>query len=197
MPLLILVMIMIFSASSYGQERNSRGTHEVSLWSRNASIYPWYFYTGEKFTADLRYNFDEDRTAGFCLGKQFGKKAFSVIPEACEYIGQAFGLGPELWILSETDKISIESYVQYVKMFNTSSYGYIWLQSERKITRHFGLGLGGQALKVARERFEADLGPALKFTIGKRGYMSLLPMWRITPGERGKTTLYTGFGWTF
>ncbi len=192
-------MTGLFAQSQAPQEPS--GSQEISLWSRNTEAYPWYFYTGKKFTADIRYNFDQQKTAAVCIGKKFGKDEFAVIPEACGYVGKTNGYGPEVWFLSDTKKYSLMSYVQYTKMLDTTSYGYSWFQGERKISR-FGFGFGGQVLKNGSSSLEVDFGLSSKVTFGKVSF-NFLPMWRVTssklgePTGRGDITIFTGIAYTF
>jgi len=199
---LFFVMLFLFLffliGICYGQPQQTAKTeseHEVNLWSRNTTVSPWYFYTG-KFVLDARYNFDLDKTGAFCIGKSLGGEKFSIIPEACGYAGTYNGYGPELWILSETKSYSVTSYIQYAKFLDTDSFGYAWIQAERKIGRHVEFGLGGQALKNGANPFEADFGPAGSLKFGKFA-INFVPLFRATKEERGKLTLYTGFSFAF
>ena len=165
--------------------------HQLILWTRGKFVTPWYFYTGRHLTAEARYNLDQEKTATVCLGKQIGKESFSVNPEACGYVGKENGYGPEVWVLSETSKSSITSYVQYAKFKKTSAFGYAWFQQETKVTKHVGLGGGVQLFKEGKSGVDFDLGPSVKVRTGKLMF-NVLPMWRTTPTDRGKLTISSG-----
>jgi hypothetical protein len=186
-----LFLVTVFlPENSFGQNQ------ELILWARKSSITPWYFYTGEKFTAEARYNLDEEKTMTVCLGKSFGKDSFSVNPEFCGYGGKSKGYGPEIWVLSETEGHSVVSYVQYAKLQNISSFGYAWFQTEKKVSKHFGLGAGTQVLKEERSATAVDLGPSVKVKVGKFSF-NVLPMWRATSEDRKMLTVSSGVFYEF
>jgi hypothetical protein len=192
-----IIVFLLLAAPCYGQSTQDAETKNgVMLWSRNSTVFPWYFYSGDKLTADMRYNLDQDKTAGFCIGKSFGKKELSVIPEACGYAGKSNGYGPELWVMSDTKKYSVTSYIQYAKFLDTNSFGYAWLQASRKVGKRVELGLGSQAVKEGGNKFELDLGPAANLKLG-HFTVSIVPLFRTTSDERGKLTIYAGLSYSF
>ncbi len=191
MKRLFLLFAMLWVGNSFGQN-----SHELILWTRGAAVTPWYFYTGNKVTADIRYNLDEEKTAALCLGKSIGGERFSVVPEACAYAGKQKGYGPELWVLSETSKASLTSYIQYAKFREVPSFGYGWFQSEAKLSKHFAFGGGLQATKEGKLDISLDAGPSVKFYAGKMIF-NVLPMWRVTPESRGRPTVSSGIFFEF
>ncbi len=191
MKRLVLFFVVFLSASNCLAQ-----SHELILWARNTSLYPWYFYTGKSVTADVRYALDQDKTVTVCLGKSFGSETFSLIPEVCGYAGDFKGYGPEVWIISETNKYSLESYIQYARFSDDSSFGYSWLQAERKLSTHLAIGGGFQVTKEVGSATEIDLGLSFKATVGKFTF-SALPMWRVSPQERGKVVVSSGVSYQF
>jgi hypothetical protein len=187
-----LLFVIFFSGLCFAQSSET----EVSYWSRGKSIAPWLYHTNKYVVTEVRYNLDQDHTFGVCLGKEIGSKKFSVVPEACAYTGRYHGWGPELWLLSETEKFEMWSYIQYAKFFDTSSFGYAWFQAERKIWRGLGIGPAAQFLKDGKDPLEADLGGSMKLSVG-RWYFNIAPTWRVTKLDRGNPTLVTGVGFTF
>ena len=162
----------------------------------NGNVSEWYFFTGKKFTADVRYNIDDENTVTACGGKQFGKDAFSVIPEICGYAGRRKGLGPEVWILSETKKLSLSSYVQYARLRDENSFGYFWLEGEGKVSKHFQPGLASETEKDVGQPPRLDIGVAAKFIFGRFG-VNAYPLWTVTPNGRGDTHIRTGLSYSF
>ena len=135
---------------------------QLIFWSRDGAYIPWYFYTGQLFTADIRYGMDEDKTLTACLGKSFGPAKFSINPEFCGDIGKHMGYGPEIWFLSDTSRVSEMSYCQYVKALNDTSYAYCWFESEYKFSSHFNFG-GALETDHGGGSGEVNLGPSFKF----------------------------------
>lgn len=203
---LLFVILLLSSVISYGQRgqgsyevNNTEQEIEVSLWSQDGgNLSPWVFYRGDKITAETRYNWDDKGVYGTCIGKQFtfGKKSLTLIPEACGYTGRYNGYGPELWVISEKEKFFFSSYIQYASMKRTTSYGYLWLQSDYKFSKNFGLGPGLQSLKDGSRANATDVGLSLVFRKGKF-YANFIPLWRVTKDGRGSFTNYGGIGYVF
>jgi hypothetical protein len=196
-----LLFVIIFAALGFAQDQDTNkrqgSEFEVSYWQRGSQKSPWLFYTHKSgLVLDARFNLDEEGTAALCVGQEIGSEKFSIVPEFCGYQGQFAGYGPELWVLSETEKVSVTAYIQYARFLNTSSYGYAWFQSEYKLTKNVGIGAGGQALKWSKDKTEVDLGPSLKIWLGK-WYINVVPAFRVTPLDRGKLTPVFGLGYTF
>lgn len=186
---LMLVATMV-ATPSFSQN------HEVSVWSRDGSISPWYFYSGSKVVVDVRYNLDLDKTLGSCLGKTFGEESFSIVPEVCAYLGEENGFGPELWVLSETKRFSVTSYFQYARFREVKSFEYSWFQAERKISR-LGLGLAGQTTKEKDSTTDVDLGLSTTINLSEQTSLRVIPMWRVTKIDKGDRTLLVGLTYSF
>ena len=152
--------------------------------------------SGKKFTADVRYNIDDEKTVSACIGKSFGKDIFAVIPEFCGYAGRGKGFGPELWALSETKKFSLSSYVQYARLRDENSFVYLWLEGEGKVSKHFQPGLASETEKDVGQSPRLDLGFAAKLTFGRFG-VSAYPLWTVTPKLRGDTHMRAGLSYSF
>ena len=196
--LIVIAMTMIcFGQSEATSPAESEPKGEVSLWAQDGgNLAPWIFYSGKRMTAEVRYNWDDKGVVGACIGKAFGTDALTLIPEACGYSGKFSGYGPELWINSDTKKFFLSSYVQYAKMKGTTSYGYVWFQSDYKIHKNLGIGLGAQSLKDGKEASSADFGLSIVFRTEKF-YINGLPLWRATSEKRGEFTSYVGIGLVF
>lgn len=174
----------------------SAQTQEVSLWSRNTGIYPWYFYTGRVVVVDARFNFDEKKTLAGCLGKKFGGKVLNIIPEVCGYAGQENGYGPELWVLHDSKKYSVMSYVQYARFLKAPAFGYAWFQTEMKIS-WLGIGVAGQATKEKQGTLDVDFGPSVKINFGRKIHLGVMPMLRVTPTGRMEKTVFLNLAYMF
>jgi hypothetical protein len=198
-----LLFVIIFSVPCFAQDAKQESEIEFSLWTRGNKISPWIFYTGEKFTAEVRHNLDAEGTITACIGKSFGNKSFSLNPEICGYTRKYHGYGPELWILSDTGKFSLTSYLQYARFSDTGSYGFAWFDAEykirnqeKKLFKMFGLGIGGLSLKYGKDPVELDLGPSVKIKVWKL-YVNAVPTWRINGPHRGNPTPVFGIGVIF
>ena len=194
---LAVFLIVLFGALSFGgaQEKASP-ENQMILWSKDGNFSEWYFYTGNKFVAEIRNGTDEDRTVTTCLGKSFGKEKFSVIPEACGYFGREKGLGPQFWVLSETKKFSLSSYAQYARLRRDKSFGYYWFEGEAKTTKHFMPGLGFEIQREVHEPKEIDFGPSTELTFG-RFVFQFFPLWTVSKNDRGELHIHTGLIYNF
>jgi len=157
---------------------------------------PSFLYVGKSISAEVRYNWDDHRVGAACIGKPTGKDSLKLILEACGFVGNWNGFGPQVWILSETHRFSLVSYVQYAKPVDANQMGSQWGQFEGKLSRWLNLGLGGQAFQVSGSPLAVDLGPAIKL-IHKRWDLSAMPMWRTTIQGRGEKRVYVGLGYEF
>lgn len=195
-----LLFVITIAVLGFAQNQNNNqktSELEVSYWSRGSQVSPWIFFTTKNGVVfDARFNLDEDGTAALCVGQEIGSEKFSIVPEFCGYQGRFAGYGPELWILSETEKVSVTAYLQYAKFLNTFSYGFAWFQSEYKLTKNLGLGSGSQTLRWGKDPLEFNFGPSVKVWVGK-WYFNFVPTWRVTPLDRGKLTSVFGLGYTF
>lgn len=198
---IISVFLLLSAANMVAQpaDQNStaetasafKASHSISLSATNGkSLSPSYFYSGKRVSAEVRYNWDDDNVGAVCIGKPIGKDSFKLIPEACGYVGKWNGYGPEMWILSETHRFSVVSYVQYVKTVDANQMGYSWFQFQRKASKWLNFGIGGQVLKDGSSPVAVDLGPIVKF-IHKRVDFYINPTWRTTTQGRGERVVCT------
>lgn len=192
---LAIVISTIFVCPNFGQQ------HDLSFWSRNTSLsaFPWYFYGNKKVLVDARYNFDEEKTVGVCVGKPISKENLTFIPEACGYFGKMNGYGPEIMISTKKGIFESFSQNQYVHATKGDSFFYHWTDTQWKIKRRFSLGIGGQAYKEisSESSGQIDIGPSAKFVISKNTYFKVWQVWSIGPQNSGepKTFLGVGFIW--
>jgi hypothetical protein len=196
--LALAVLIMSSLASSAAAQ------HDLSVWRRStsagtATLYPWYFYNG-KVNIDTRYNFDVDDTAALCLGKSLGGKRFSFIPQACGYLGELDGWGPEFYLLGSWGKISFFQQFQYVEDFRSQAEGdasffYHW--TDLLVEVHPRVQLGADAQFYARNLrggyLRTDVGPAMR--LNWRGwYAKCWVAWSVGTDDKGLRTTFLAVG---
>ncbi len=186
-----IIALILTIGSLFGQQNDG------SMWFRNSKPIPWYMYVGKKATVDLRYNFDADKTGGACLGKAFGKESLTLIPEACGYIGETNGYGPELLILSSKGDWFTFSQNQFLQGVGSPSYLYHWRDIQRKVRKWVSIGGGEQIFKeISSLPGQIDLGPSMKFILGKT-YVKIWQAWSIGPANRGQHTSFIGVGYAW
>ena len=178
--------------------------HDFSMWTRSTTgstvVIPWYMHFGDKFVIDARYNYDAKGTFGGCIGKSFGGKNLSLVPEACGYIGEVDGFGPELLVMGSKGKTSLFSQNQYVHGMNSrDSFLYHWTDLLLKTNKNLSLGVDWQIFKLTgiSAPVAVDVGPAVKVMFGKV-YFRIWPCWAIDPKDsarRGNPTLFLGVGY--
>jgi hypothetical protein len=194
-----LVLALLCVNVAYSQvvpRKNPAPEQQLMLWSIDGNLSPWYFYSNPKFTSELRYNIDEQKTVTACIGKLLGKDVFSVIPEMCAYAGLGKGYGPEVWAFSETKRLSVSSYLQYAKLRGENSFGFFWLEGEGKASKHFQPGLATELEKDVNESPRVDLGLSSRFTFGKF-VVNAFPLWTVTSNCRGDTHIRAGITYNF
>ena len=78
----VLFFVFLTSSNVFGQN------NDLNIWSRGGkSEYIWFVHYGDKIVVDGRYNYDDDKTVGFCLGKKIGPDSLAFVPEVCGYAG--------------------------------------------------------------------------------------------------------------
>lgn len=193
----VIIIVLFFPTAIFGQ------SNELYFQMYGSTPVGWYFHTHaadnklKGFTEDLRFNFDEPKTLTGCVGKTFGSDRFNIIPEACGYAGLFHGYGPELLFNSDTKKYFMFSYIQYAKFVDTVSFGYGWLQADRKVGKRLEFGVGGQVLKEGSNPFWANLGPAVKIHLNSRFAINFVPLYGVAGAEKGKVKPYFELSYIF
>lgn len=188
----LIFAILIVCSTLFGQE------NDLSMWAKNTAVIPWYLHIDKKVVVDLRYNFDAKRTGGICIGKAIGKESLTLIPEACGYIGQTNGYGPELLILAGHGKYSVFSQNQFFQAVGgDTSYFYHWTDFQIKVVKGFSAGFGEQICKsINDDPGQIDVGPSVKLAVGKI-YFKFWPTWSVGPANRGEFATLVGVGYAW
>lgn len=196
----LIFAIIFLCPTLFGQQ------NDFSVWTRSTAgetvVIPWYMHLGKKAVVDVRYNFDAKNTAGICLGKKWGDETITVIPEACGYIGDLNGFGPEFLVLGSKGRINLFSQNQYIRgSLPSNSFVYHWVDLVASVNKYIALGVDYQVFKLTNVSAPTavDIGPAAKITVGKM-YFRLWPCWGMDPKDanrRGNPTLFLGVGYVW
>ena len=189
-----LFVFVLFTTNLSGQN------NDLNVWTMAGefkSTLVWFIHYGDKIVVDGRYNYDADKTAGFCLGKKIGKDSLAFVPEVCGYYGRTKGYGPELIMYSETNHLLVFSQTQFVKGAGNKSFTYDWTDVLFVVNKHLTVGAGGQAFKeISGDPTTVDIGPQTKLSFGKI-FFRVWPKWATDPANRGQKSLWMGVGYAW
>ena len=128
------------------------GVENYQYWSQpgGGSIVPiLHFHTGNNWYAELRYNYEDERTLSLFTGRSFkggNKMAFQLIPlvgySTGVFSGVSIGLNADI----DWEKLYLSSQSQFSKanQGNDGNFFFSWSEAGHSIGEHFFAGIAGQ-----------------------------------------------------
>lgn len=172
MPKLLLTLLSIINILICFAQKNYGVSQDYYIYKNEQGfIVPLVYYeTKNDWYASAKYNYEENQTFAFQLGKKFSKEgifSYSVTPLAGLLAGRfnGFSLGTQVEV--EAGKFSLYTEPEYCTRFNNEAenFFYNWSEFSIQFTRFFYIGLALQTIKTKKEPWYAEPGPMLGITI--------------------------------
>lgn len=201
----LLLVLFLFAVPVFAQEiEESEQNFDLQLWSETTTegteIFPWAIYYGKHFVLDVRYNYDEKKTAGIYIGKQLGGDSFYIIPQIGFLVGDFNAWSPEFYLGASKGRFEYFSQWQWAgslkKDYNSWAYQYQELLIGTG--KHISLGAASQtSWEKNTAPVNTDIGPMVKLDFGKDFSARVWYAKRSFGENRGDWVLYCNLGKIF
>ena len=160
----LFMIVFLFNQAVQGQERKGfEGYYYPTNGEAVSSLSTRLFYqTSQGWYSEFRYNFEEQRTAGFSAGKTFSKEnvfSYSVTPEVGLVVGRLQGASLGLNTSLSYKRLSFSSSVLYTAGLKKEDAGHSffnWSELNIRIIKHLYAGVTVQvstsgSMPISRE----------------------------------------------
>lgn len=194
----VLLFLCIFIPKIQAQNVDASlfGIHKI--YQKTTNVLSWTTYTKEKFSLQLRTNFDAPNTVAIVPGRifTFGKILF--VPECGVLFGDYKSISPEFYaVIPVSNKWSMFLFGQYsVGILKSNSFMYSYVQGLYQI-KNIKVGVGAQYFKSTSDNstYFLDVGPQIKYTFTKTMYLK--PWYTFDPLNNWRQKAMLGFGFFF